>query len=337
MWMLRLMLHLPSLLIVLSSTGSADNAKIRIGKERLFTREYPDSDKLEVYGMEMELYRRKIRSVRNSLWADLIAREAKALGVDPVQWEKEFFRKNALRNISASEEPGAAQRIAHGDFSLADLQGIHREMLREKLLNALIAKYGVSIEIPKPRPPKIRLKLPEKFLSYGSSDARLKIVEFIDLECPFCAKMSRVNDRLRKSYHKDVLWIFMDYPMEAIHPESMSAHLQVWCASEQNLHVEAINAVLLRTGVGEKLSSTGVRSALQAIGVNIPELEECQRARSDEYTNKIRLNFEFGSSVGIKGTPVIIIGDEPIMGVRSESELRQIIEQHLSQAKQKIR
>jgi len=69
--------------------------------------------------------------------------------------------------------------------------------------------------------------------SLGDSKSAVTIVEYSDFECPVCRSLHDVMRGMLKNYPQ-VRLVFMDFPLEQIHPWARTAALAGRCAYEQN-------------------------------------------------------------------------------------------------------
>lgn len=78
---------------------------------------------------------------------------------------------------------------------------------------------------------KMRL---EKAYGRGPKDAPVVLVEFSDLQCPFCKKAHEALEaELFKAYGKQVRWVSKHYPLRGRHPWAYDAAVAVSCAGAQ--------------------------------------------------------------------------------------------------------
>ncbi len=62
-------------------------------------------------------------------------------------------------------------------------------------------------------------QLPSKGPSFGPADAKITIVEFSDFECPYCRQLAHtIRENIPKYYPKDVRVLYVDFPLQTIHP-----------------------------------------------------------------------------------------------------------------------
>ena len=77
-------------------------------------------------------------------------------------------------------------------------------------------------------------KLPTNGFSFGPSDAKVTIVIFSDLECPYCRELANtVRSNIAQKYPNDVHVIFEDFPLESIHKWARAAAEAGRCLGDQ--------------------------------------------------------------------------------------------------------
>ena len=69
---------------------------------------------------------------------------------------------------------------------------------------------------------------------YGDLEkAKVVMLEYSDLECPYCGMHHETMMKVMEEYGDDVAWIFRHFPLPSIHPEAESAALASECAGAQ--------------------------------------------------------------------------------------------------------
>ena len=66
----------------------------------------------------------------------------------------------------------------------------------------------------------------------GQSQASITIIEFSDLQCPFCARVTPTLQELMKQYPDQVRWVFKNFPLD-FHADSPLAHAAALAAGRQ--------------------------------------------------------------------------------------------------------
>jgi protein-disulfide isomerase len=278
---------------------------------------YLPHDALRIYFLEYQLFQVKFEAKKNIILNDLISREAKAAGVTKEHWEKTFFDQN-LGTLPEEKEMGLKtdeeiQNFRTGkQMALQDL----RSRLRERLFEDLSKKYGAIIKMTPPTIPTIPVLAPHP-LSYGDRTLPVKIVEFVDLECPYCKAQSKVFSNIRNRYGAQIYWQVVDLPAESNHPNAMYAHRALRCADFHNKSLELEGRIFQLTYLGEK----AVDSAAALAEIPVSAFRNCMNTQKENHEILIRENIEFGRNLGLTGTPSIFINGRPFIGFQSEKNL----------------
>jgi protein-disulfide isomerase len=122
-----------------------------------------------------------------------------------------------------------------GDAILAELKAI-RALLEKQAQNAPAAA------VPAAAPAQQRVTLPnaEGHAALGARDAPVTIIEFTDLQCPFCARFSaQTFPELQKKYIDTgkVRFVTRDLPL-AFHAQAVPAAVAARCAGDQGKYWE---------------------------------------------------------------------------------------------------
>jgi len=70
---------------------------------------------------------------------------------------------------------------------------------------------------------------------WGNSNASVTIVEFSDIECPFCKKFHQTMIQIMNEYGRDgrVAWVYRHFPLEQSHQFAREGALAAECANEE--------------------------------------------------------------------------------------------------------
>ena len=82
--------------------------------------------------------------------------------------------------------------------------------------------------------------------SLGRKDAPVTLVEFSDYECPFCQRhFLSVLPEIKREYVDTgkVRYVFVDFPLEQLHPHARKAAEAAYCAGEQGRYWEMHDAL----------------------------------------------------------------------------------------------
>src|SRR5262249_7566895 len=81
----------------------------------------------------------------------------------------------------------------------------------------------------------------------GQASALVTIVEFSDLQCPFCARVVPTLQELIDLYPDQVRWVFKNYPLD-FHPDALLAHAAVVAAAQQGKFWEMHDLIFQNQG-----------------------------------------------------------------------------------------
>lgn len=151
----------------------------------------------------------------------------------------------------------------------------------------------------------------------GSPEAPVQIIEFSDFQCPFCNRLQPILDRLRTQYPDDVQVIYRHYPLTSIHPYSFAAALASECAAAQGRFESYQNALFANQ------DSLGIISFhVLAHRARVPDISQFRRCvRDKRFHDRVERDYKAARSIGLRGTPSIIVDGVLLPGTPSYSEL----------------
>jgi len=139
----------------------------------------------------------------------------------------------------------------------------------------------------------------------GRVDAPITMVEFTDLECPFCRTFhTETFEQIKRAYIDTgtVRFISRDFPLP-FHANARPAALAVRCAGAQGKFWEMRHAVTLNaSALGRDIYINLARAA----GLEMKQFESCVDA--DTYKAAIEQDLAAGVAAGVNGTPTFVIG-----------------------------
>lgn len=139
----------------------------------------------------------------------------------------------------------------------------------------------------------------------GREDAPVAIIEFTDLQCPYCARFAaQTFPRLRREYIDSgrLRYASRDLPLP-FHSFAMPAAVASRCAGEQGRFWEYREALF---AAQDRLGREPYAEVAQSLGLDVARLDACRRdGRSSE---AVRADLELARSYGITSTPTFVIG-----------------------------
>ena len=145
----------------------------------------------------------------------------------------------------------------------------------------------------------------------GRPDAPITIVEFTDLQCPFCNRFAtQTFDRLKKDYIDTgkARFISRDYPLD-FHPQARPAAVASRCAGDQGKFWEMRLALVKNAA---RLSPAFIAETAAALSLDVPKFTAC--AAGAQYTAAIQKDIAEASTLDVSGTPTFFVGPTTAQG-----------------------
>jgi protein-disulfide isomerase len=160
----------------------------------------------------------------------------------------------------------------------------------------------------------------------GPLDAPVRIVEFSDFQCPFCAQVQKDLRRVRERFPADVAVAYRHFPIDAIHPHARGAALAAECAGSQG-RFEAYHDALYsdQQGIGVRDWESFAEAAA------VPDLQRFNRCVAEGgHLQQIARDVSVGDSIGVKATPTFILNGRMFSGTLPEDEWVRLINEELA-------
>jgi predicted DsbA family dithiol-disulfide isomerase/rhodanese-related sulfurtransferase len=160
---------------------------------------------------------------------------------------------------------------------------------------------------------------------FGNPNAKLQVVEFSDLQCPFCGMAEKPAEELRARYGSQIQFIFRQFPLTMIHPYAEKAAEASECAADQGKFWEAVQKFYSSQG---NLSVASLQRQAAELGLDMPKFNQC--LQSGEMAGRVRRDMEDGVALGIRATPTFFIGQYRIQTALSFPQLAQVVNAELA-------
>jgi len=146
---------------------------------------------------------------------------------------------------------------------------------------------------------------PAQFNVIGRDDAPVTIIEFTDLQCPYCARYaSQTFPRLKREYVDTgkLRYTSRDLPLP-FHSFALPAAVASRCAGEQGQFWEFREALFAAQGT---LGTEPYGRIAGQLGLDVAQLEACRSKGEQE--SSVRADLAMASQHGIRSTPTFVIG-----------------------------
>jgi protein-disulfide isomerase len=167
------------------------------------------------------------------------------------------------------------------------------------------------------------------------SKAKVVLIEYSDLECPFCKRFQPTVSEVVSKYGDEVALIYRHFPLDSLHPKARKEAEASECAAEQGgdkAFFKFIDRIYEITPANNGLDLAELPKIAQKIGLDVPKFNTC--LSSGKFATRIETQFQSGSKAGVTGTPTSFIlnkkGDqETIVGAQPASSITQAVDKLL--------
>jgi protein-disulfide isomerase len=176
----------------------------------------------------------------------------------------------------------------------------------------------------------------------GNPGAKVTVINFDDLECPYCARMHQSLFPSTLEHYKDkVRFIYKDDPLVEIHPWAMHAAINANCLAAQSGDVYWTYVDYLHSHgheiTGDDRNLAKSIEALDRIARQEGTLAKLDTAKLDACIAKqdeaqVKASAKEADALGIEGTPALFVDGERISGALPEDQLWLVIDRALRAA-----
>ncbi len=142
----------------------------------------------------------------------------------------------------------------------------------------------------------------------GNPEAKIKLVQYSDTECPFCKTFHNTLKQVLATYPNDVALIFRHFPIANLHPRALKEAEALECASElggETAFWKYLDEIFTRTNSNNTLDPAELPKIALAVGIDTASFNSC--LASGKYTKKIEDSIAEAVKAGARGTPYSIL------------------------------
>jgi len=141
----------------------------------------------------------------------------------------------------------------------------------------------------------------------GTEDARIRLVEFFDYECPHCQQFKPQMEQVVSNKQGQVSLYFMMFPIESRHPESRSAAQAALAAHQLGKFKEMHDKLFEAT---PRHSHENVVAYAKALGLDPARFDKAYEDASSQVTSDLKQ----GETAGVESTPTLFFNDRKYEG-----------------------
>jgi len=162
----------------------------------------------------------------------------------------------------------------------------------------------------------------------GDADAPIKVVEFIDFQCPACAKGSKyLKEEMQR--HPQLIRLQLKHFPLSMHRHGFLSAQYAECAAEQGKFWQMHDLLLARQNNWKRLDNPrpAFIQMINEASIDEQKLETCiESGRADKIIEQNRLE---GASRSIRSTPTYFVNGKMVVGKKSlEMKINEYLEKH---------
>lgn len=189
------------------------------------------------------------------------------------------------------------------------------EIIKElRLLRQAVERLQAPAPQPPPSPPLppdvVKISNLSGYM-LGRPDAPVTMVEFTDLQCPFCNRFAVTTfDQLKRDYIDTgkVRFISRDFPLD-FHPQAIPAAKASRCAGDQGKFWDLRIALVKNAS---QLSPAFIAQQAGALNLDMKQFDACMK--STQYDAAITRDMTEGAGFSVNGTPTFFVGKTTAQG-----------------------
>jgi protein-disulfide isomerase len=138
----------------------------------------------------------------------------------------------------------------------------------------------------------------------GDRNAEIFLIEYSDLECPFCKRFHETAKQVVTNYKGQVAWVYRHYPIEQLHSKALKETEAVECANEiggQDAFWKLTDKIYEVTPANNGLDLATLPSLAASVGINEGRFKTC--LDSGKYKEIVAKRVAEAIATGASGTP----------------------------------
>jgi len=155
----------------------------------------------------------------------------------------------------------------------------------------------------------------------GTKTPSITIIEYSDLECPFCKNFDTTMNKVIQNYGDRVDWVYRHFPLDCVddksdsctplHPKARNEAIASECAFDQggnDMFWQYITNVFSITPSNNRLDPEQLNYVAKSLNLNMDDFAKCMK--SDKYAKAVSEDAKAGLKSSVRGTPNSIIVDK---------------------------
>ncbi len=157
----------------------------------------------------------------------------------------------------------------------------------------------------------------------GQPDAKVTLVEFMDFQCPFCARVQPTLQQIRDTYGDQVRVVFKHLPLN-FHPKAPGAAAAAEAAHRQGKFWEMEELIFANQ---KTLDDEHYRAWAQQLGLDVAQWDKDRQ--SPEVAARVAADAKEAERLGVSGTPAFFVNGRFLSGAQPFESFKSLIDQEL--------
>ncbi len=163
---------------------------------------------------------------------------------------------------------------------------------------------------------------------FGNPNAPIKIIEYTDLECPFCKRFHGTMKQVVTEFDGQVAWVIRNFPLEQLHPNapalaeaaecvaSVAGNDAYWKFLDEIIVVAPLNTPFPMAQLDATISKVATLGPVKACIAAGTHKEKIQKETADAVASGGN-GTPHNILLDKKGNPTLIAGAQPVEVVRA--------------------
>ena len=151
----------------------------------------------------------------------------------------------------------------------------------------------------------------------GKKGAKITIVEFSEIQCPYSKRFHPVVREVLKAYPNDVNHIFKHFPL-GFHPQARPGSKAILAAGEQGKYFEMLDLLFAKGPLPrvanekpedlEKRLLVHYEACVKELGLNVRRFKKDYKNKDAQWEKIIEEDTALAKKIGVGGTPTFFLG-----------------------------
>lgn len=310
------------------ATDSKATVVAKVGSYQITEKELDEKIRPQINALQSRMYQIKQQAIAQMVDDYLIQQAASREHLTVQEYLKRNVKTTRVTDADAKklyDKNEALKRVPFDKIKprlIAYMQQQRDDAARAELLTGLKKQSRVEIML---EPPRFEIAITGR-PSLGPSNAPVKIIEFADFQCPFCARVEPTVQQLLRTYGDKVQFTYVNFPL-AVHPYAFQAAQAAECAEQQGKFWPYHNELFANQS---KLDIKDLKALADKVGLKAKEFDTCldQGKSKDAVAHDVSA----GQKLGVTGTPSFFINGRLLVGDQPFNEFKTIIDEELARA-----